>query len=257
MTGRKIIAIALCISVTLGTVSVIPAQDVAQLAMRARINLYETWNFDSVSYYLNRVIGKRYTPPFAYSDYGWYLMLLDQFDEGLAFIQKAAEMDSSDKQLAAWNAWALLWKGDLSSANQWIGKALALDPNDGEALYVSSLIASEMGNHQKAIKQAKRAAISDPNWRVAESYAYARAGEEEKALTLAKKIARNENVYDVMLLINVYGQLGDDDKALEYLEKAFTLKHPFMPWLKLVPDTKHLHHDTRFKKIVQRINLPR
>ena len=71
----------------------VQGQDVADLAMQARNNLYEHWNLDSAAYYFKRVIGKPYALAFAYSDYGWYLMLINKSEEGLRYIEKAAEVD--------------------------------------------------------------------------------------------------------------------------------------------------------------------
>jgi len=252
----RLLTILLIGSIFIGTSESAHGQDIAQLAMRARTHLYDSWNFDSVAYYFGKVIGKKHAPAFAYSDYGWYLMLVDRYEDGLSYIQQAAVMAPSDKQLAAWNAWALLWSGDIPKAMQWIDKALAIDPLYGEALHVASLIASEKGDHNEAIMFAEKAASVDPNWRAGIPLALAMTGNREQVLEWSEKIAADENVYDTMLLVHAYDHLRDTDKALEYLQKSYHLRHPFMPWLKLWPGTEHLRHDPRFELIVQKMNLP-
>ena len=232
-------------------------QDIAQLATRARDHLYDSWNFDSAAYYFDRVIEKRYAPAFAYSDYGWYLMLVDRYDEGLIYIERAARMAPDDKQLVAWNSWAVLWTGDLPKAKQWIDKALAIDPEYGEAIHVGSRIASEMGHHQEALRLAEKAASNDPSWRGMIPLALAKGGHREKAVVWAEKIAKDENVFDVWLLLEVYANLKDDEKALDYLQRSYELRYPFMPWLQHAPGLEHLHANPRFKDIVQKMNLPR
>jgi len=235
----------------------IHAQDISQLANRARVNLYEKWNFDSVAYYFDKVIGKEGAPATAYSDYGWYLMLLDRDDEGHTYIEKAAKMAPDDRQMITWYAWALFWRKDLAKAQQWINKALVLDPNYGEALYVNSLIFSTMGKHQEALQSAEKAAANDAMWRGGVPLALARAGHREKAYDRAEKIAKDESVFDCYLLIETFGVLGDDDRALDYLEKAFALWAPFLPWLKFIPDTEHLHTNPRFQAVVRKMDLPK
>lgn len=243
-------------SIFLGLPNSIVGQDIAQLAVKARDHLYETWNFDSAAYYFDLVIGEKYAPAFAYSDYGWYLMLVDRYTEGMTFIKQAAEMSPADKQLVTWYSWALFQNNELSKAKQWITKALAIDPDYGEALFVGSIIASGMEHHQEATTLAEKAAAKDPSWRTSIPLALARAGEREQALLWAEKIARDENVYDVILLMEVYGHLKDDDQALDYLRKSYELRHPFLPWLKFLPGTRHLHDNPQFKAIVQKMNLP-
>ena len=256
MRSTKLFATVFAAFIYLGPSNSAIGQDVAELAMRARNNLYDTWNFDRAIYYFDRVIGEKYAPAFAYSDYGWYLMLVDRYEEGLTYIQRAAEMAPADRQLVTWNSWALLWDGDLPKAKQWIKKALAIDPNYGEALFISSRIASGTGNHKEAISLAEKAASNDPTWRAIVPWALAKAGKREEAIARVEIIAKDENAFDAMLLMEVYANWGDDDKALDYLRKAYELKHPFMPWLNFIPGTEHLHDDPRFKTIVQKMNLP-
>jgi hypothetical protein len=119
------------------------------------------------------------------------------------------------------------------------------------------LISSRMENHKEAIWLAEKAASKDPNWRAGIPLALAKAGNRDQALVWAEKIAKDENVYDTAILTEVYANLRNDDKALNYLRKSYELRHPFMPWLNFVPSTKYLHDNPRFKAIVQKMNLPK
>jgi tetratricopeptide (TPR) repeat protein len=257
LTDAKLSTIALITVIYLGSFNSGVGQDVAQLAMRARINLYDNWNFDSVAYYFDQVIGEKYAPAFAYSDYGWYLMLSEKFEEGLTYIRRAAKMDPNDKQLVTWYAWALLWSEDLGQAKLWLDRALALDPDYGEALFVGSLIASGMKNHQEAILLAHQAAVKDTSQRAGIPLALAEASRREEATTIAEEIGETLNVYDAFMLMQVYLSLGDRQRAMEYLKKAFELRHPFMPWLKFIPGIEELYDYPEFQTIVQKMNLPK
>lgn len=231
------------------------AQNLSDLAMRARINLYETWNFDSCASYFDKIIGNKKAPAFAYSDYGWYLMLIDQFDSGLKYVGQAAKMAPADVQLICWYAWALLWAGDLRSAQMWIEKALLINFENGEALHVASRIASEKGDHVEAIKLAEHAA-KDPSWRGVLPLVLVKAGRKEQALEEVKAMLGDESVFDTWFLAEVYTALGDDSQALGYLQKAFEMRFPFMPWLELVPGLKKLKNYPTFQNIVQKMKLP-
>ena len=242
-------------AVLLGCFITVSGQDNGELAMRARIHLYETWNFDSVAYYHKKVIGKKHTPAFAYSDYGWFLMLKGKHDEALEMIKKAAQMDRADKQLATWYAWALLWYGKQSEARQEIRRALDIAPKYGEALFVASLIASEDEDHAAAIQYAKAGAAADKNWRGGIPLAFAQAGRNGDAIEIAVRYSRDETQFDLMPLAETYAILGAYDRALEYLQKAYEQKHPFFPWVEFWPETRALQADPRFKSILDRLNL--
>lgn len=232
-------------------------QDMAELSMRARNCLYESWDFDCVSKNLAKVIGKRHTPAFAYSDYGWYLILVGRYDEGLKYIEQAAVKAPKDKQLIAWNAWAKLWNGDLGDANKWIEKSLKIDSGYGEAIHIKSLIASAEGKHEKAIRLAEQAAANDKNWRGVIPIVLSRAGRKAEAILAAEKIEQDLGVFDIMLLMEAYAVMGEKEKALDYLEKGYELRHPFMPWMKFWPGTEDLHSDPRFQAIEKNMKLPK
>lgn len=234
----------------------IHSQPGPDLAMRARVNLYEKWDFDSTAYYFDLIIGEENTPAYAYSDFGWWLILEERFEDGLKYIQQAAEMDPPDKQLIAWSAWAQLWSGNLNEAQKWINRALALDPGYGEGLYVSSMIASGKGDHERAVRLAEQASTLDPNWRGALPLALAKAGRKDEALTLAQEFAAEGKMMDTMLLLEVFSLLGKESEALTQLERAYELRHPFMPWIEYVQNIENLRPSSRYAAVLKKMNLP-
>ena len=260
--NSKLRMVVLVACICLDSSNPVVGQDVAQLAVRARYHLYETWNFDSVAYYLNQVIGEKYAPAFAYADYGWYLMFFDRMEEGLTYIEQAAEMaldDPANTYLLYWYAEALMFSGDLPEAKRWVNKSLAIDPTDAWAWHISSRISSEMENHQEALKLAENAASKDPKYRAGIPWVLAKAGKYELAIEWAEKIAQDEHVDDAILLMEVYAMMKHNEKALEYIQKSYELRHPAMPWINklvLFPSLEHLHDDPRFKDIIRKMKLP-
>lgn len=231
-------------------------QDLAQLAVKARDNLYEHWDFERAAYYFDQVIGKKYTPAFAYSDYGWYLWLIDGPQKGMKYIRQAAVMAPQDKQMVTWYAWALQLEGDLDQARSWIKRALKIDINYGEALHVKSRVASDLGEHEEAIELAEKAAKSDRMWLGIIPLALAKAGKDDEALKRANAIAESDNAFDVFHLAELYALWGEEDKALYYLEKSYELRHPFLPWINFYSSLENLHGNPKFHSIVSRLNLP-
>lgn len=234
----------------------IHAQEMADLALRARVNLYEKWNFDSVDYYFNMIIDKKDTPAFAYSDYGWYLLLKEQIEEGMQAIRKAAEMDSSDVQLTTWYSWALLWRGNLDEAKRWIDRALKLDAKNGEALHVASRIALETQNPEEALNFAKLTASIAPDWRAILPLVYAKIGEPTLAMEWAQNFSDENRDSDYWMLMETYIQLNMDHMALKFLQLAYDNRFPFMPWLRISPGLGNLPDYPLFKKIVNELHLP-
>lgn len=234
----------------------IKAQDVAELAMRARINLYEKWNFDSVEHYLDKIIDRKHTPAFAYSDYGWYLLLKGQNQRGMESIRRAAEMDPVDVQLTTWYSWALLWKNDVAEATRWIERALEIDPKNGEALHVACRIALKRTDYEEALKYAKSVAANSSPWRAILPLVYAKIGEPEQALKWAQSFANEKQASDYWMLAETYINLDMSEKALKFLHLAYDTRYPFMPWLRIDPGLSSLKDTPLFNKIVTELRPP-
>lgn len=52
-----------------------------------------------------------------------------------------------------------------------------------------------------------------------------------------------------------YSKLGENDKAFEYLEIAFSQHYSGMVWLKVAPDLDELHSDPRFTQLMKRVGF--
>ena len=66
---------------------------------------------------------------------------------------------------------------------------------------------------------------------------------------------KNQEFYDPYGVAVTYAQLGDNDKALSWLEKTYD-EHIPMSYLMVDTDLESLHSDSRFKDLVRRIGFP-
>jgi len=53
----------------------------------------------------------------------------------------------------------------------------------------------------------------------------------------------------------IYVALGDNDKALQSLERAYSGRSAWMPWLNVEPKFDPLHSDPRFQDLLHRLHL--
>src|SRR5687767_2957792 len=56
-------------------------------------------------------------------------------------------------------------------------------------------------------------------------------------------------------MIRIYAELGDKDRAFEYLEKAFEERESLLIFLKVTPFFENLHSDERFQNLLRRLGL--
>jgi tetratricopeptide (TPR) repeat protein len=56
-------------------------------------------------------------------------------------------------------------------------------------------------------------------------------------------------------LVSLYVFLGDTDRALEWLERAYELREPNMPYIGVLPQFDEMRGDPRFQDLMRRMNL--
>jgi tetratricopeptide (TPR) repeat protein len=96
--------------------------------------------------------------------------------------------------------------------------------------------------------------------RARSGYIHARAGRRTDALAIAAELADRgrENVPGAAGgAASVYVGLGDADRAFAWLERARTLRDPWIAYLKVDPKWDPLRSDPRFQTLLVSAQLPR
>ena len=86
---------------------------------------------------------------------------------------------------------------------------------------------------------------------------YARMPEQrDEAWRILRRVEASNEYASPVLLSMVYLALGDRDKALEYLEKAYEQRDTFLRYVYTGYEFDDLRHDPRFQDLLRRMNLP-
>ena len=87
--------------------------------------------------------------------------------------------------------------------------------------------------------------------------AYAMLGEQARSRELLDGlITRAESGYvPPAIFVPIYAELGDMDRAFEWLQKAFDMRSRSMVWINVSHDFDALRGDPRYRNIVQRMGL--
>ncbi len=70
------------------------------------------------------------------------------------------------------------------------------------------------------------------------------------------KADANDPVRGAWGLAMIYASLGDNDRAFEWLEKAYAVHHFSLAFIKVEPAFDALHADPRFRELLRRMNFP-
>jgi tetratricopeptide (TPR) repeat protein len=98
---------------------------------------------------------------------------------------------------------------------------------------------------------------SDPNLSPEIAYVYAISGNKsraQKTLELLQRLSKEGSI-PAHYFVLIYTGLGDTNKAMDWLEKAFEQHSPMITWLKVDPRFDGLRKDPRFQNLMTRVGL--
>ena len=107
------------------------------------------------------------------------------------------------------------------------------------------------------MKEAVRLSNSDVRMLATLGHAYAVSGnrpEASKILNDLQKAPQQRYVSPYFIAV-IYVGLGEDDRALEWLEKAYNERHPYLILLKVEPVFDRLRKNSRFIDLQRRVGI--
>ncbi len=214
------------------------------------------YDFDKAIFHLKRGLQLNPNSPLAHYLNGWYNVLIYKVEEGAEEMKKAIEIDPLNLLWSGNLAWLYQWTGHNEEALVYAEKTLKINPKFPMALYVKGMVLSAMGRNEEAIVIQKEANAVQTRYISGLGVAYARAGQRDDALEIATQMEKQNKRWYTYGLAEIYAVLGDNDKAVYWIEEAYRQKHDFIPWIRVNPQFNNLHNDSRFKDMINRLNLP-
>ena len=227
-------------------------------ASLAAIRFYYEWDRAGAEAAYRRAIDLNPGYAAGHASYGFALVALGRFEEGIAEMRKAERLDPLSMPLNRDLGSAYFFARDYDRAIAQYRRAIELDPGF-RSLHVSLGMAYVMqGRTAEAL--AEFAAAGDAAGSVRrltlEGYARAAAGDRgaaERALAaLAEAEARGERMPEVAVA-RIHAALGDRDRAFERLERAVAARSDTLVWMRVDPRFDALRADPRFDALLARI----
>lgn len=218
--------------------------------------LYTDWDFAKAEHHLMRAIDLNPNSSAAQYTYGWYLALSGNADEAADEMKKAIVIDPLDPICSGYLAWLYLWFGSFDDAIKEARNTLLVNPEYHMASYVMGLSFANKGRYDEAIDILKKIYTPQSGFASGLGVAYAKAGMQDKALETAAEMEKQNMIWHTWGLATIYAALGDNEKALYWIEEAYKQRHDFVPWFRNDASFKSLADEPKFKEIVARLNLP-
>jgi len=223
--------------------------------------LSNRWDWDGAERELRRALDLNPNLASAHGRLAMLLMVRGNVGGGLQEVEKALSLDPASVGAAGRAGMAYLAARRYERAIELLRNALELDRMDFYSLHNLGLAHVQVGEVEKGIEELERAR-KQPGPRRQDAclaYAYCKAGKTEEARRLLNELlhpAEGEPIPSAAVA-GVYGVLGERDKAVEWLERAYAERDQSLQFLPLDLVFDDLQDDPRVQSLVRRMNLAR
>jgi len=227
----------------------------AHLAL-AMVKIYGEWDKTEAGQSYRRALELNPNLTLALMHYGYFELLMGNYDEAPQYLQRAIELDPLSNIFTAELGWMNYFLGKYDQTIALALKSLELVPDFPFALFVLGEGYSGKGMYDKAIEVQKKSAELSPYHEFGLAHTYAMAGFKDEALKIADKLEKRSEIWDTWCLAVIYAGLGDADKVFYWLEKAYENRHPYIQWINTHTTLDAYKKDPRYESLVQRMDLP-
>jgi len=217
------------------------------------------WDLESAGKEFQRAIALNPGYATGHHWYAWHLALLHRYDEAIAEMKKAQNLDPLSIVINADLAELLSLAHSYEESIRQSQKTIEMDPafglahnHLGQAYLQTQRYDEAIAELTKAVNLSGRSPTCIANL----ARAYAMTGKRNETLKLLAELKQRSGgsySHGTELAV-IYASLGQTDQAMAWLGKGFTER--FNPGVLLRPGFDPLRSDPRFKDLVRRVGLP-
>jgi TolB-like protein/Flp pilus assembly protein TadD len=218
------------------------------------------WDWAGAEGEFKRAIALDPSYPTAHHWYSITLRHLGRFDECLAEIRRAQELDPLSLVISLNVGCMLSWMKRYDEALDQFKKMIDLEPGFPWVHSNLAVLYEMQGRLDQAIVECQRGIDihgRDPSEISALGYFYALAGKKREAVSILDELLKLDNqghCVSVDVALVHYG-LGDTDKALEWLERACQQRDAGLLDIGVDPQWVRLRSDARFTALLKKMGL--
>jgi pentatricopeptide repeat protein len=217
------------------------------------------WQWKEAEVEYKRALALNPNDPIARLDYANWLVCRGHTDEAIAWARSALELDPLGDS-GAQIGWLLFQAHRFDEAERELRSVLGVHPNDATALWYLGFVLTANGHSQDAVPVLEKAvSLSNRSPAVLAILirAYAQAGRRPDALRLLAEMQqrRTRGYVPAGAFVNAYLGLGENDKAMTFLEQAYKEQSNILQYLTCHPFFAPVRDDPRFKDLVHRVGL--
>ncbi|HKG47377.1 MAG TPA: protein kinase [Pyrinomonadaceae bacterium] len=234
---------------------------------RAFVRLAYDWDWLGAQSDFQQALKLNPKYPTAHQWYASYLMQMGKFSLAKAEIEEAHKLDPLSPIISANSGLYSYYEHNYDDAIAKYKTTLQSDPDFWVARHYLALAYMQKGMHDEAIAELRRLIKAPASGAIpaqvveAESeasaslgFVYGMAGKtgEARAILSQLQSLSNKRYVSPLYFAIVYAGMKDNDKAIEYLNKAFEARHPGLVLIRIEPMFDGLRGDERFRALIKR-----
>ena len=199
--------------------------------------------------------------PTANHYYAEYFMTMGRHAEAIAKVKNSQELDPLSLIINVAIGWTFYMGRQYDEAIEQLLRTVELDPNYPMTYWILGLLYRTTGRYDLAISAGEKSVElsgGSPLMRAALAHTYGKSGREKEArrvLDDLTELAKHKYVAP-HFLAGIHIGLGENDRAIESLEKSWEEHSHWLIYLHLDPSMDDLRNDRRFQDLVRRVGLP-
>jgi TolB-like protein/Flp pilus assembly protein TadD/predicted Ser/Thr protein kinase len=226
----------------------------------AGVLTWDDWDFPAAERAWNRVFALDPDNARVLPGYSHFLMVMGRMDEALAASKRSIELDPYNIRNRSFHAVVLKNSRQFDEAIAAAREVLKVQPNNGVAEWAVKISLFKKGRYDELFALDKKTWAEDSELVGALDTGYKESGYpgamKESADVLAARYGKPGGPRPIILAL-YYARAGDEDRVMEYLNKAYEGHDNNMPYIGSDPIWDSARDDPRFQDLVRKVGLPR
>jgi serine/threonine protein kinase/Tfp pilus assembly protein PilF len=219
------------------------------------------WEWPEAEMEFKRSLAINPAYPTANHWYAEFLMTMGRNEEAIARMKTSQELDPLSLIISDAIGWAFYMAGRYDDAMEQLRRTVELDPNYPVTYWILGLLLRKMGRYELAIAEGEKGVnLSGGSslMRAALAQTFATAGRKKEAIQILDDLTEltKQKYVAPYFFAGIHVGLGEDDRAIEYLEKSYEEHSHWLIYLHLDPSMDGLRSNPRFQDLLHRVGLP-
>ncbi|MEO7674512.1 MAG: tetratricopeptide repeat protein [Pyrinomonadaceae bacterium] len=234
---------------------------------QAMVSFFYDWEWTTAEQAFKKAIAIDPNNAEALSFYAMFLAFEERFDEALEQSRRSLAIDPLSPLINMNAGWTYFTAGLANEASDQVDAMIEIEPDFYGAYWLRGAIFLTEGKYDEAIEELKKGVSLGGHQTVladlGAAYGLAERGDEAAEILNRLLELRQRDYVSAICIARVYSRIGENDKAIEWLEKAFRERNGEMLFIKGEiagaadgDSLNSLGRDPRLIDLLQKMNLP-